>query len=106
LKYKLISVGWSNRVIQQSSKANFKLKVYEKFQIAMTLKRHKNLIANGATAAVSWTQSGCWLPGDFVRFGLVNPDTLATSNMLGERSRDQQGSSIERPTGVYLFRHQ
>jgi hypothetical protein len=72
----------------------------------MTLKGHKNLIANGATAAVSWTLSGCWLPGDFVRFGLVNPDTLATSNMLGERSRDQQGSSIERPTGVYLFRHQ
>jgi hypothetical protein len=68
----------------------------------MTLKGHKNLIANGATA----TMSRCWLPGFFVRFGLVNPDTLATSNMLREPSRDQQGSSIERPTGVYLFRHQ
>jgi hypothetical protein len=70
----------------------------------MTLKGHKNLIANGATAA----GLPCWRPGVFVRFGLVNPDTLATSRMLGEtlRGRDQQGSSIERPTGVYLFRHQ
>jgi hypothetical protein len=72
----------------------------------MTLKGHKNLIANGATPTVSMTMSRCWLPGDFMRFGLVNPNTLATSNMLGERRRDQQGSSIERPTGVYLFRHQ
>jgi hypothetical protein len=75
----------------------------------MTLKGHKNLIANGATTTVSETLSGCWLPGFFVRFGLVNPDTLATSNMPRERSRDQQGGSIERPTGVYqigLFRHQ
>jgi hypothetical protein len=68
----------------------------------MTLKGHKNLIANVAIA----TQPCGWRPGFFVRFGLVNPNTLATSNMLGERSRDQQGSSIERPTGVYLFRHQ
>ena len=70
----------------------------------MTLKGHKNLIANVATA----TPLRGWRPGVFVRFGLVNPDTLATSNMLGEmlRGRDQQGSSIERPTGVYLFRHQ
>jgi hypothetical protein len=70
----------------------------------MTLKGHKNLIANAAMA----TGLPCWRPGLFVRFGLVNPDTLATSNMLGEklRGRDQQGSSIERPTGVYLFRHQ
>jgi hypothetical protein len=72
----------------------------------MTLKGHKNLIANGATATLSKTMSDCWLPGFFARFGLVNPDALATSNMLGERRRDQQGSSIERPTGVYLFRHQ
>jgi hypothetical protein len=70
----------------------------------MTLKGHKNLIANAATA----TGLPCWRPGVFVCFGLVNPDTLATSNMLGEmlRGRDQQGSSIERPTGVYLFGHQ
>jgi hypothetical protein len=68
----------------------------------MTLKGHKNLIANIATA----TNLRGWRPGVFVCFGLVNPDTLATSRMLGEYSRDQQGSSIERPTGVYLFRHQ
>ena len=68
----------------------------------MTPKGHKNLIANAATA----TGLPCWRPGVFVCFGLVNPDTLATSRMLGERGRDQQGSSIERPTGVYLFRHQ
>jgi len=68
----------------------------------MTLKGHKNLIANGVTA----TGSRGWRPGFFVCFGLVNPDTLATSCMLGVRGRDQQGSSIERPTGVYLFRHQ
>jgi hypothetical protein len=70
----------------------------------MTLKGHKNLIANGAIA----TGSPCWRPGVFVRFGLVNPDTLATSCMSREtlKGRDQQGSSIERPTGVYLFRHQ
>jgi hypothetical protein len=68
----------------------------------MTLKGHKNLIANVATA----TGSRGWRPGVFVCFGLVNPNTLATSNMLGDRGRDQQGSSIERPTGVYLFRHQ
>lgn len=72
----------------------------------MTLKGHKNLIANGAAPTMSMTMSRCWLPGDFMCFGLVNPNTLATSNMLGERRRDQQGSSIERPTGVYLFRHQ
>lgn len=70
----------------------------------MTLKGHKNLIANVATA----TPLRGWRPGVFVRFGLVNPDTLATSRLLGDtlRGRDQQGSSIERPTGVYLFRHQ
>ena len=74
----------------------------------MTLKGHKNLIANGATA----TGLSCWRPGVFVRFGLVNPDTLATSNTLKGMSRetlkgrDQQGSSIERPFGGYLFRHQ
>jgi hypothetical protein len=70
----------------------------------MTLKGHKHLIATIATA----TGVPCWRPGVFVRFGLVNPDTLATSNMLGEmlRGRDQQVSSIERPTGDYLFRHQ
>jgi hypothetical protein len=68
----------------------------------MTLKGHKNLIANVATAT---RPRGC-RPDFLMRFGLVNPNTLATSNMLGERSRDQQGSSIERPTGVYLFRHQ
>jgi hypothetical protein len=73
----------------------------------MTLKGHKNLMANAATA----TGLPCWRPGVFVRFGLVNPDTLATSRMLGKAlsRRDQQGSSIEsieRPTGVYLFRHQ
>lgn len=72
----------------------------------MKLKGHKNLIADGAAATLSLAMPDCWLPGFFVRFGLVNPNTLATSNMLGERSRDQQGSSIERPTGVYLFRHQ
>jgi len=69
----------------------------------MTLKEHKNLIANGATAM----GLPGWRPGVFVCFGLVNP-TLATSDMFKEtlRGRDQQGSSIERPTGVYLFRHQ
>jgi len=66
----------------------------------MTLKGHKNLIANGATA----TGLTCWRPGIFVCFGLVNPDALAISKML--RGRDQEGSSIERPFGVYLFRHQ
>jgi hypothetical protein len=70
----------------------------------MTLKGHKNLIADVAAK----TALRAWRQGDFVRFGLVNPDTLATSRMLGEalRRQDQQGSSIERPTGVYLFRHQ
>jgi hypothetical protein len=68
----------------------------------MTLKGHKNLIANVATA----TRLRGWQPGIFVRFGLVNPDTLATSNMPGARRRDQKGSSIECPSGVYLFRHQ
>ena len=70
----------------------------------MTLKGHKNLIAKAATA----TGLPCWRPGVFVCFGLVNPDTLATSCMSREtlKGRDQQGSSIERPTGVYLFRHQ
>ncbi len=68
----------------------------------MTLKGHKNLIAN----VVMTTTLRGWRPGVFVRFGLVNSDNLATSNMLGERGRDQRGSSIERPTGVYLFRHQ
>ena len=70
----------------------------------MTLKGHKNLIANGATP----TGLPDWRPGVFVCFGLANTDTLATSRMLGEalKSRDQQGSSIERPFGVYLFRHQ
>jgi hypothetical protein len=79
----------------------------------MTLKGHKNLIANGAAPTVSLTlsswsanRSDCRLPGFFVGFGLVNTDTLATSNMLGERGRDQQGRSIDRLTGVYLFRHQ
>ena len=66
------------------------------------------MIANVATA----TRPRGWRPGVFVCFGLVNPDTLAMSNMLGVRGRDQQGSSIdsidsiERPTGVYLFKHQ
>jgi len=70
----------------------------------MTLKGHKNLIANGATP----TGLPDWRPGVFVRFGLVNPTTLATSSMLGEalKRRDQQGGSIERPVCVYLFRHQ
>jgi len=68
----------------------------------MTLKAHKNLIANGAMPA----GQPCWRPSVFVRFGLVNPNTLATSRMLGERGRDQKGNSIECPTGVYLFRHQ
>ena len=72
----------------------------------MTLKGHKNLIANVATA----TRPRGWRLGVFVRFGLVNP-TLATSDMFKETlgSRDQQCSSIdstERPTGVYLFKHQ
>jgi hypothetical protein len=74
----------------------------------MTLKGHKNLIANGATA----TGLPCWRPGVFVAFGLVNPDTLATSTTLCGmsketlRDRDQQGSSIERPSVGYLFRRQ
>ena len=74
----------------------------------MTLKGHKNLIAIGATA----TGLPGWRPGVSVCFGLVNPDTLATSNTLKGMSRetlkgrDQQGSSIERPFGGYLFRHQ
>ena len=74
----------------------------------MTLKGHKNLIANGATA----TGQPGWRPGVFVCFGLVNPDTLATSNPLRGMSREtlrgrgQQGSSIERPVVDYLFRHQ
>jgi len=70
----------------------------------MTLKGHKNLIANAATA----TAIRGWRPGVFVCFGLVNPDTLATSRMLGEtlRGQAQQGSSIKRPFGDYLFRHQ
>jgi len=74
----------------------------------MTPKGHKNLIANGATA----TGLSGWRPGVFVCFGLVNPDTLATSNTLRGMSRetlqgrDQQGSSIECPFGGYLFRHQ
>jgi len=81
----------------------FKILVCESFQIAMTLKRHKNSIANVATA----TRPCGWRLGVFVGFGAVNP-TLATSDMFKETpgSRDQQGSSIERPTGVYLFRHQ
>ena len=73
--------------------------------MTMRLKEHENLIASGATAKMSLTAADCWLPGFFARFGLVNSDTLATSNMLGVRSRDQQGSSI-RPAGVYLLRHQ
>ena len=74
----------------------------------MTLKGHKNLIANGATA----TGLPCWRPGVFVVFGLVNPNTLATSTSLMGMSREtlkgraQHGSSIERPFGDYLFRHQ
>jgi hypothetical protein len=75
----------------------------------MTLKAHKNLIANGAAV----TRLACWRRGDLVCFGLVNPDTLPISempgeNMLGEkpRGRDQQHSSIERQFGAYLLRHQ
>jgi hypothetical protein len=69
----------------------------------MTLKEHKNLIANVATA----TRPRGWRPGVFVCFGLVNP-TLATSDIFKETlgSRDQQGGLIERPTGVYLFKRQ
>ncbi len=65
----------------------------------MTLKGHKNLIANGATA----TGLTCWRPGVFVCFGLVNPNALATSKAP---RREQQGGSIERPFGDYLFRRQ
>jgi hypothetical protein len=70
----------------------------------MTLKAHKNMIANDAAAA----RLACWRRGILVCFGLVNPDTLATSWMPGETliSRDQQCSSIERQFGDYLFRHQ
>ena len=68
----------------------------------MTLKGHKNLIADVATQ----TALRAWRPGGFMCFGPVKPDTLATSCMLGEYRQDQQGSSIERPTGVYLFRYQ
>jgi hypothetical protein len=75
----------------------------------MTLKVHKNLIANGAAAI----RLACWWRGDLVCFGLVNPDTLATSEMPGgdmlgtkPRGRDQQHSLIERQFGAYLFRHQ
>ena len=74
----------------------------------MTPKGHKNLIANGATA----TGLSGWRPGVFVCFGLVNPDTLATSTTLRGMSKEtlegrvQQGSSIERPFIDYLFRHQ
>jgi hypothetical protein len=66
----------------------------------MTLKGHKNSIANGAMA----TGLTCWQPRGLVSFGLINPNILATSGML---RRDQQVSSIERPSGDYLFwRHQ
>jgi len=66
----------------------------------MTLKGHKNSIANGATA----TGSTCWQPRASVCFGLIKPNTLATSGML---RREQQVGSIERPVGDYLFsRHQ
>jgi hypothetical protein len=75
----------------------------------MTLKVHKNLIANGAVA----TGLACRRRGVFVCFGLVNPDTLAISKMPGEKmpgetpsDRDQRRSSIERQFGAYLFRHQ
>jgi hypothetical protein len=75
----------------------------------MTLKVHKNLIANGTAA----TRLACWRRGDLVCFGVVNPDTLATSKMPGEkmlgekpRGGDQQHSSIECQFGAYLFRHQ
>jgi hypothetical protein len=70
----------------------------------MTLKVHKNLIANDAAA----TRLTCWRRGDFVCFGLVNPDTLAASKMPGEmlRGGDQQLSSIERQFGTYLIRRQ
>ena len=81
----------------------------------MKLKGHKNLIAGGATLTVSLTLatlSDCWLPGFLAPFGLVNPDTLATSNTLRGMSREtlkrqvQPGSPIERPFGDYLFRRQ
>jgi hypothetical protein len=70
----------------------------------MTLKVHKNLIANGAMA----TGLACRRRGVFVCFGLVNPDTLAISKMPGEtlRDRDQRRSSIERQVGAYLIRRQ
>jgi hypothetical protein len=73
----------------------------------MALKVHKNLVANDAAA----TRLTCWRRGDFVCFGLVNPDTpdtLAASKMPGETliDRDLQRSSIERQFGTYLFRHQ
>ncbi len=64
----------------------------------MTLKGHKNLIANAATATGLTGWQSC-----FVGFGLVKPNTLATSTML---RRERQGSSIERPFGDYLFKHQ
>ncbi len=65
----------------------------------MTLKGHKNLIANGAMA----TGLTCSWLGVFVCFGLVKTNTLATSGMP---RREQQGSSTERQFGDYLFRRQ
>jgi hypothetical protein len=62
-------------------------------------KGHKNSIANGATA----TGMTRWQPCGTVCFGLINPNTLATSGML---RREQRVSSIERLFGDYLFRHQ
>jgi len=73
----------------------------------MTLKGHNNLISAVATA----TESPCWRPGVFVSFEMVISNilgSLATSNMLRESLRrgKQQGSSIERLFGDYLYKHQ
>jgi hypothetical protein len=70
----------------------------------MMLKVHNNLIANGAAAK----RLACWRRDALVCFGLVNPDTLATSKMPGETliGRDQQHSSIECRFGAYLFGYQ
>jgi hypothetical protein len=73
----------------------------------MTLKvhkKHKNLIAGGVAAI----GISCWRPDDFMCFGLINPDTLAASNMPGEAHRGtvQQSISIERLLSAYHFRHQ
>jgi hypothetical protein len=81
------------------SSDKFQKESFKRLQIVMTLKGHKNSIANGATA----TGSACWQPRGLVCFGLINPNTLATSGML---RRDQQVSSIERWFGDYLFKHQ